>query len=415
MKSRTLLNGFIPLLIILSLALYVLRRQEQAADAVSHSNQYALSEYLRTNKDRLYYIFTSDNNHSFNYDDADGPDKIVIKNNEHYDIYWLSTMKHFPKGFTLKELSQLSDEDIIKKLHDLDTVSIQQAIKETSNGRGYASKPAKGFSLGFKLYTNADNKRNQTKSEDLQIMHTDPESVFETLADLKESKRFSVSKSTYNGLIHSLSDGAVRSGIFFRTDNVISLDQPFSKKEHGKASRRYQTLFVAKPYQKELQALSKSLEVNTSKALTDVPPEPQGTLPHNTTPTSPWDLNKSEQLSQFMEQWGAAIGQTPYINVTEKAKGTLITNEPSGTMMMDVAYSNDGLSNAEYTIVATYEYRYNIKAFHRYHFAIKQDGKPAILYSGNAVTVGNAGYYVMRETDNIDLKNGYAAILKTSV
>ena len=116
-----------------------------------------------------------------------------------------------------------------------------------------------------------------------------------------------------------------------------------------------------------------------------------------------------------MDSWGQKMGQYPYENVTEASVGLPIIYQARD--ILDVGYSSDELTNHEYTIVDTYQYRWDTKAYHRYHFALRRDGSPVILYSGSAVTVYNADntvnspYNVIKETENQDLNNGFANIV----
>lgn len=132
-------------------------------------------------------------------------------------------------------------------------------------------------------------------------------------------------------------------------------------------------------------------------------------------PDSPWSAEKSAQLETFMDSWGQKMGQYPYENVTEASVGLPIIYQARD--ILDVGYSSDELTNHEYTIVDTYQYRWDTKAYHRYHFALRRDGSPVILYSGSAVTVYNADntvnspYNVIKETENQDLNNGFANIV----
>ena len=65
-----------------------------------------------------------------------------------------------------------------------------------------------------------------------------------------------------------------------------------------------------------------------------------------------------------------------------------------------------GNSNSEYTIVSVYE-RWENVSVHRYFFTIKKDGTPFVLYSPTT----NGGVYYVKETENADLKSGYADIV----
>ena len=63
----------------------------------------------------------------------------------------------------------------------------------------------------------------------------------------------------------------------------------------------------------------------------------------------------------------------------------------------------NGNSSSECTIVSVYE-RWGNASVHRYFFMIKKDGTPFVPYS---VTT-NGGVYDVKETENADLKSGYA-------
>ncbi|MGT2833246.1 DUF4767 domain-containing protein [Streptococcus halotolerans] len=131
--------------------------------------------------------------------------------------------------------------------------------------------------------------------------------------------------------------------------------------------------------------------------------------------STPWNPEKRKQLATFMDAWGQEMGQYPYEDVTDISVGLPIIYQARD--VLDVGYSEDKPTNHEYTIVATYQYRWNIKAYHRYHFALKRDGSPVVLYSGSAVIVYNSDntvnspYNVMGETENQDLKDAFAKIV----
>lgn len=73
---------------------------------------------------------------------------------------------------------------------------------------------------------------------------------------------------------------------------------------------------------------------------------------------------------------------------------------------VDATYAANGNSSSEYTIVSVYE-RWENVSVHRYFFTIKKDGTPFVLYSPTT----NGGVYYVKETENADLKSGYADIV----
>lgn len=131
-----------------------------------------------------------------------------------------------------------------------------------------------------------------------------------------------------------------------------------------------------------------------------------------------WNQHKSQQLAAFMVEWGHSMGQPDYQLVTDQ--GDLFWQGSHWNDRMDVTYSETGVSDSEYTIVATYVYRRDINLVHRYHFALRQDGSPVIFYSENnrmqppqgaPAEVKWANFFVSKETANQELKAGFARIV----
>ncbi|MGT2911524.1 DUF4767 domain-containing protein [Streptococcus cameli] len=138
-----------------------------------------------------------------------------------------------------------------------------------------------------------------------------------------------------------------------------------------------------------------------------------------TTGKERWNQNKSQQLAAFMVDWGNSMGQPGYKKVTDQ--GDLFWQGSDWQNRMDVTYSETGVSDSEFTIVATYVYQRDINLVHRYHFALRQDGSPVVFYSENnrmqppqgaPAEVKWANFFVSKETANEDLKNGFATIVR---
>lgn len=117
-----------------------------------------------------------------------------------------------------------------------------------------------------------------------------------------------------------------------------------------------------------------------------------------------WNSDKASRLASLMVTWGNSMNQPGYKEITSQAQNLPIqwyNDQP-----LNYSYAASGLSDAEYTIVAVYE-RWESVSVHRYFFTIKSDGTAFVLYSATT----NGGVYKVKETENADLKAGYAQIV----
>ncbi len=114
-----------------------------------------------------------------------------------------------------------------------------------------------------------------------------------------------------------------------------------------------------------------------------------------------------------MVSWGQDMGQYPYKDITSQVASANISFDAQNPA--DITYSEDGLSDSEYTLVASYEYWYTDMLLHRYLFVILRDETPQVLYSQNnqGATANDItfAYIIEKETENTDLKNGFADIV----
>lgn len=128
-----------------------------------------------------------------------------------------------------------------------------------------------------------------------------------------------------------------------------------------------------------------------------------------------WNKNKASELADLMLSWSKSMNQEGYLETSgTNNQGKLYWNADSNNAI-DATVSATGQSNSEYTIVATYEYFRDTNLRHRYHFAIKKDGTPVIFYSQNGRNLNYSGlgfdYNIEKETQNADLKTGFAKIV----
>lgn len=119
-----------------------------------------------------------------------------------------------------------------------------------------------------------------------------------------------------------------------------------------------------------------------------------------------WTNDKASRLASLMVSWGNQMNQPGYKEITNEASSLPIRWMSDHNQTVDATYAANGNSNSEYTIVSVYERWENISV-HRYFFTIKKDGTPFVLYSPTT----NGGVYYVKETENADLKSGYADIV----
>lgn len=119
-----------------------------------------------------------------------------------------------------------------------------------------------------------------------------------------------------------------------------------------------------------------------------------------------WTNDKASRLASLMVSWGNQMNQPGYKEITNEASSLPIRWMSDHNQTVDATYAANGNSNSEYTIVSVYE-RWENVSVHRYFFTIKKDGTPFVLYSPTT----NGGVYYVKETENADLKSGYADIV----
>ena len=119
-----------------------------------------------------------------------------------------------------------------------------------------------------------------------------------------------------------------------------------------------------------------------------------------------WTNDKASRLASLMVSWGNQMNQPGYKEITNEASSLPIRWMSDHNQTVDATYAANGNSNSEYTIVSVYE-RWENVSVHRYFFTIKKDGTPFVLYSSTT----NGGVYYVKETENADLKSGYADIV----
>lgn len=119
-----------------------------------------------------------------------------------------------------------------------------------------------------------------------------------------------------------------------------------------------------------------------------------------------WTNDKASKLASLMVSWGNQMNQPGYKDITNEASSLPIRWMSDNSLSVDATYAANGNSSSEYTIVSVYE-RWENTSVHRYFFTIKKDGTPFVLYSPTT----NGGVYYVKETENADLKSGYADIV----
>lgn len=141
--------------------------------------------------------------------------------------------------------------------------------------------------------------------------------------------------------------------------------------------------------------------------------------------TGPWNAQKSQELASFMSNWGQTMKQSysaysPGKNVDFYGAQLPddVLNKKNGLQAalnqqpIELTWSDNGSVPTGYAVVATYSDADTQpdQAKHFYFFTIK-DGQPHVLITMQ--NQGNANNYLnMSETQNQDLANGFAAIVK---
>lgn len=373
------------------------------------TKQQTLSQALEVKDEEIFYIFKRDGASSFKEAGQESPDTILIKTKQHFETYWLAGTENPPKGFTLNDLSKLSDKAIIKQLQQLDVSSVDQAISDIQSSQTkYASKPAKEFGMGVSLVTNYQKDEQTIHSEDIKILSTSMDQTYTTLSQLDQSKSFNISESTYNGLAKTDTENNVIEGIFIRSKDTMVLEEPSSPDQATK------NITVSDKDIPEIANLNKSIEKSTTSSEQTSQSQSQAKEVYQESgPKAPWNAKKSQELADFMVSWGQGMGQYPYKDITNQVASANISFDSQNPA--DITYSEDGLSDSEYTLVASYEYWYTDMLLHRYLFVILRDGTPQVLYSQNnqGATANDItfAYIIEKETENTDLKNGFANIV----
>lgn len=106
-----------------------------------------------------------------------------------------------------------------------------------------------------------------------------------------------------------------------------------------------------------------------------------------------WNSNKASQLADFMDSWGRRMKQPNYQKIAVE---------------LPVYWQDGSKLSSDETIVDAYEYWYgNGTSVHRYIFVISASGEPKVLYSQDT----NGDRYVVKETENQELKAGFSDIV----
>lgn len=136
-----------------------------------------------------------------------------------------------------------------------------------------------------------------------------------------------------------------------------------------------------------------------------------------------WNTTKSGELQGFISSWEQAMGQsyeeyTPGNNVNfyglQLPDGVIGGSEMPlsvNNQLVTAAWSVDGTSSAEYSVVAVYSDAENRGRMdnHVYFFAFHNQ-QPVVLVSMQNQGMNDHAFH-LQETGNQELKNGYAAIV----
>lgn len=212
---------------------------------------------------------------------------------------------------------------------------------------------------------------------------------------------------TYDGQNYKTKEEA---GYTYHTGQIILPELGLSADDKNKilaAKKAKETEEATKAEAKKAEEAAKNAEEAANRAQAAA-----STSNTTTVATSRWNATKDAQLAQFMVDWGNRMGQPGY-------QGNYGKNYVGGKMMyywgnlnnlLDISFnSSTGVSDSEYTMVASYFYPIpdSPGKAHFYHFTIRRDGSPAVLYSENMLPP----VIITKETENEELRNGFAAIV----
>lgn len=215
---------------------------------------------------------------------------------------------------------------------------------------------------------------------------------------------------TYDGQNYKTKE---ESGYTYHTGQIILPELGLSDGDKNKilaAKKAKETEETAKAEAKKAEEAAKEAEEAANKAQAAATRPSVASAP--TAGVSRWNATKDAQLAQFMVDWGNRMGQPGYQGNYGKnyVGGKLTYYWGNLNNLMDISFnSSTGVSDSEYTMVASYFYpipNSSSKA-HFYHFTIRRDGSPAVLYSENMLPP----VIITKETENEELRNGFAAIV----
>lgn len=171
----------------------------------------------------------------------------------------------------------------------------------------------------------------------------------------------------------------------------------------GQSSTSLASSKTARETQKSSKASQSASESSTSSELIQAPDANHASEVYSEA-NNRWNSDKEGRLASLMATWGDSMNQPGYKEITSQAQKLPI--QWYDGQAVNYSYASDGVSSSDYTIVAVYE-RWEDMSVHRYFFTIKSDGTAFILYSPST----NGGVYKVKETENQDLKAGYAQIV----
>ncbi|MFR8245635.1 MAG: DUF4767 domain-containing protein [Streptococcus sp.] len=119
-----------------------------------------------------------------------------------------------------------------------------------------------------------------------------------------------------------------------------------------------------------------------------------------------WTNDKASRLASLMVSWGNQMNQPGYKEITNEASSLPIRWMSDHNQTVDATYAANGNSSLVYYCFRLREMG-NVSV-HRYFFTIKKMGLPLRSLFTNYQW---CEYYV-KETENADLKSGYADIVK---
>lgn len=240
---------------------------------------------------------------------------------------------------------------------------------------------------------------------------------------VKKARTFEEEIATARENLNQYEAILVEADKLYNVDNFEACSKKLAEIENVDLSASYYSAVNKK--RSDLLALNK--EKLTEKQKTEEAAKAESEAAKSKSEVAPkeyWNTAKDEQLKSLMETWGVGMNQSYKKYWPGNEADHYGGNLPSGVLANDygmtfavdrqpkaIAWSTTGKGAAEYQLVACYsDVEMRGDTIHTYFFVI-HNGAPKVL-----ITMQNQGneynYLYFDETENADLKNGFAKIVE---